>query len=177
MLRPFLLSASIVAAAGCTTLAEFDVAEFEAESESTTSVEASVSNHPEPGVVKAPILTPPQAVAVVPTIEEQPAVEEVSQESQELVFENLPASDWTVQIAALRDLERIGWIEVDYLQGQNVLHVPTYHEELGALHTVLVGTYNTYEEAAAAALRLPRQVAGDEPWIRSVASVQAVMRK
>ena len=44
------------------------------------------------------------------------------------------------------------------------------------LHTVLVGVYDSLEDAKQVARELPKKVAGDDPWIRSVASVQAVMR-
>lgn len=152
MLRPILLSAVVIAATGCTTVAE--------------TVETPTPQLFETVTVEAPALPEEPAIAEVETVVEQP----------EPGFEDLAASDWTVQIAALKNLERIGWIELDYLPNQDVLHVPTHDDELGDLHAVLVGTYDTYEEAAAVAERLPKQIAGDEPWIRSVASVQAVMR-
>ena len=93
----------------------------------------------------------------------------------EPTFKDLSPSAWTVQIAALKDLEKM-----DTVESQNrlddVIRVPTRDAELGELHTVLVGVYDSLEDAKQVARELPKKVAGDDPWIRSVASVQAVMR-
>ena len=90
-------------------------------------------------------------------------------------FKDLSPSAWTVQIAALKDLEKM-----DTVESQNrlddVIRVPTRDAQLGELHTVLVGVYDSLEDAKQVARELPKKVAGDDPWIRSVASVQAVMR-
>ena len=90
-------------------------------------------------------------------------------------FQDLPPSAWTVQIAALKKLDTMAAVESSNdLEG--VIRVPTHDSELGELHTVLVGVYETQEDAEQVAQKLPNKIAGDDPWIRSVASVQAVMR-
>ena len=155
MLRPVLLSLTttlIALTSACTTVSE--------------PVEV-----PEPIVIAEPVAIEPVAPVEIATPEPEP-----EPEPAEPSFMDLAASDWTVQIAALKDLQRITWIEIDHLAGEDILHIPTRDAEHGDLHAVLVGTYNSYEEATAAALRLPQNIAGDEPWVRSVASVQAVMR-
>jgi septal ring-binding cell division protein DamX len=95
---------------------------------------------------------------------------------REPTFADLSPSAWTLQIAAVKSLAEIEQIEANNRLLSNNLHVLTRHAEHGDLHAVLVGVYSTQAEAAQIASRLPTRVAGDEPWIRSVASVQAVMR-
>jgi len=154
MLRPFLFSlttAMIALTGACTTVSE-------------------------PTEAAAPTVIAEPELIVEPVAPIEIAAPEPVQEPQEPSFMDLAASDWTVQIAALKDLEKITWIEIDHLAGEDILHIPTRDAEHGDLHAVLVGTYNTYEEATAAAHRLPHVIAGDDPWVRTVASVQAVMR-
>ncbi|MGI9324119.1 MAG: SPOR domain-containing protein [Pseudomonadales bacterium] len=112
----------------------------------------------------APVLEPVVDVALAPTPARQPT------------FADLSPSAWVVQIAAVKSLDEIEQIEASNRQLRNTLHIPTRDSELGDLHAVLVGVYSTEADAEEIADALPPKVAGDEPWIRSVASVQAVMR-
>lgn len=144
----FLIAACLASLSGC---APYQLAPVE------SVVEAPVLPHHEIDVVFAEEPTPEVPVAAEPT------------------FKDLSPSAWTVQIAALKDLEKM-----DDVESQNRLHavirVPTRDADLGELHTVLVGVYDSLEDAKQVAQQLPKKVAGDDPWIRSVASVQAVMR-
>ncbi len=109
-----------------------------------------------------------------PTLE--PVVDVALAPKPEPTFADLSPSAWTVQIAAVKSLDEIKQIEASNKQLSSTLHVPTHDAELGDLHAVLVGVYSTEADAAEIASALPPKVAGDKPWIRSVASVQAVMR-
>lgn len=150
---PFFLLASLITLGGC---APYQLAPVESVSDLTTlphhEIDVVFAEQP---VVDAP--APEPAVVAEPT------------------FKDLPSSAWTVQIAALRDLEEMAAVE-SRNRLDDVIRVPTVDSELGELHTVLVGVYDNLKDAEQVVKQLPKKVAGDEPWIRSVASVQAVMR-
>lgn len=116
--------------------------------------------------------TPPPHHEIIVDITEAPAPQAPVVEPG---FKAVSPSAWTVQIAALKDLEQMAKVESSN-QLDDVIRVPTHNAKHGELHTVLVGVYESLEDAKQVAQQLPNKVAGDEPWIRSVASVQAVMR-
>lgn len=137
------------------------------------SLTACASYEPVPVVTSAPVVQPELVVA----IEEAPAAElPVAEPVQaEPSFKDHSPNAWTVQIAALKNLDKMTSLESDK-RIDGVIRVPTNNSEHGELHTVLVGVYDSLEDAQQVVQQLPNKVAGDDPWIRSVESVQAVMR-
>jgi septal ring-binding cell division protein DamX len=87
---------------------------------------------------------------------------------------DLPPSYWAVQIAAVKDIERVAkMVKDNRLEG--MLGVPM-NTDSGPLHAVLTGVFVKREDAQASAENLPPALAGYEPWVRPLAHLQAAMR-
>lgn len=87
---------------------------------------------------------------------------------------DLPSTYWAVQIAAVKDIERVAEMVKEH-QLQGMLGVPM-NTDAGPLHAVLTGVFVKREDALASLDELPPVLAGYKPWIRPLAHLQAAMR-
>lgn len=87
---------------------------------------------------------------------------------------DLPSTYWAVQIAAVKDIERVAEMVKEHkLEG--MLGVPM-NTKAGPLHAVLTGVFVKREDALASLGELPPVLAVYKPWIRPLAHLQAAMR-
>ncbi len=86
---------------------------------------------------------------------------------------NLPEDFYTVQLMAMSSAEALeAYVNEHGLQGMSAARV----ERDGRLYYVLLlGIYETAEQARDAAAELPPSLAGTSPWVRTVGSLQAAV--
>jgi type II secretory pathway component GspD/PulD (secretin) len=119
-----------------------------------------------------------QPAAVMEITAEPVAQTEVQTETQieatqATDLQDLPGHLFTVQLMTMSSKARLN----RYLEEQGISDLPTVRIQRGddVSYALLLGTYNSYAEAEAAARNRPAVLQDKEPWIRRLRTLQAAM--
>lgn len=93
--------------------------------------------------------------------------------SEAWIAQHEPTS-WTIQMLAFKDLNKVH----TFIQENQLSNEAAYFSEKsddGVYYKLIYGVYRTKEQANKARLTLPAKLKQHGPWLRSIASVQAVI--
>lgn len=120
-----------------------------------------------------PTMPPASQLEQVPVHKLPKYLQLAHQPSQPTPIESLPASFWTVQLAAVKDLDALqNFVRVNRLQGLIGAAIDKGGETFYAL---LLGVYESRADAEQAANHRPDPLSTYTPWVRSLGGLQKIM--